>query len=415
MNEYRVSIHGNENELQLKIQQKRNSGWTTIEKTTNPIKIKKYIKAFVPEIVTCKEKNSNLYCMLKDEMMITVYDYPTLKENKLLKPIFQKNELLRKKIHNRKRLIYTGLLLSLGAMGIAGGINTYNKKKEEVKQEKSLENELEQDLLETIEQKSLEQQEVLIAKQLIEESIKKIKQKRTDQLTSYLTNIGENKENIKLCYVQENYKASIQKYATIIGIDEAIMECIIAQETSLDNNMEINSGGAIGPAQIQYNHHINDEKTIYNVITGEKETFTVTDEMLKSIDGNIKVCAAVLQDQLIRYNGNIFLAIQAYNFGQGAMNKILRKTEENTGYTKEDFIKEPYNLTWLEYVLEYSNEKESETGNKYGDPEYLQKIFGFYYKDEIITLYNQYPYQENETMTTTENVISLTEKNKSRN
>ena len=139
--------------------------------------------------------------------------------------------------------------------------------------------------------------------------------------------------------------------------------------------------GTIGIAQILYNDHVNKQKTLYNVLTGETETFIATEEMLKSLDGNIKTSISLLQYLLNYYDGNTLMALQAYNYGNGALDKVLKNAENRTGISREDMIHDPSCLVWLEDVKTYQN-------GEYGDPNYIENVFSRYTETEFTAIYD---------------------------
>ena len=146
----------------------------------------------------------------------------------------------------------------------------------------------------------------------------------------------------KYTSVVENYGDTVKKYSDISGIGREILNCVLAQERGTHSTVP-DGGGAIGIAQIQVNQHLGEKLTLYNVMTGEKETFTVTMELLQSVDGNIKVCVALLQSAWIEFEGNIFLMLQAYNYGEGAVDTVVVRY----GSTPEEINKNYKDLSFI--------------------------------------------------------------------
>ena len=209
----------------------------------------------------------------------------------------------------------------------------------------------------------------------IEEEIPKI------SYTDYLPNFGNNTYDEKYNYVEENYGEIVDKYAKMSGIDPRIIKCILAQERG-KHSSTIDEGGALGVAQIQVSYYLNTDLTIHNYVTNEDETFKVTWDLLKSVDGNIKVGTTILQNLLDFYDGNLFLAVQAYNYGAGATNQSIKKASEKHGYSKEYIINTPTNLFWLDGVQQYNREKGS-----YGDVDYLDHVFSRYPGNDLQVTY----------------------------
>jgi len=179
----------------------------------------------------------------------------------------------------------------------------------------------------------------------------------------------------KVEFVEENYGDTIQKYSEISGIDSSLLTCIFAQERG----------------QIQYNQHVGYVRSIENVLTNEKENFQVTDELVKSLDGNIKTGTAILQNMIKEYNGNTLIALQAYNYGAGAMNQVLRNAEARTGISVEEMIQNPTCLVWLEDAKNYMD-------GTYGDPNYITNVLRRYKKETFTAIYQENPiiYERNQ-------------------
>ncbi len=207
--------------------------------------------------------------------------------------------------------------------------------------------------------------------------------KEATSIKNAIPAFGEEDKDEKRSFVHENYGDIVQKYADISGIDSAVIECILAQERG-EHSSEIEVHGAIGVAQVQYNVHVNQERSLYNVQTGETETFLVTDAMLRDLEGNIKVGVAILQTYLQQYNGNIFLAVQSYNYGTGAVDTALNQAAARTGISKEEMINNPECLVWIEDIKAYKD-------GTFGDPNFLENVFVRYTDEDLTIKYNQEP------------------------
>lgn len=80
-----------------------------------------------------------------------------------------------------------------------------------------------------------------------------------------------------------------------------------------------------------------------------------TDYEKKEISGaevSVKAAAMKLQNLQKKYDYNIMMVLQAYNFGETAMDKLLELYEEQTGVTTEDAIKDNKNTSWANYAAE---------------------------------------------------------------
>lgn len=117
------------------------------------------------------------------------------------------------------------------------------------------------------------------------------------------------------------------------------------------------------------------------------ETFEVTatefangynDNGMSTVEMSIKAAAMYLQNLLDYYEGNIPLAIMAYNFGTGGLDAVLEIYEQQTGISREEVLSNPYDLGWFHYTTEvYTNPQkyiEGWTEDTYGDDEYLTNV-----------------------------------------
>jgi len=387
--ESRISIREIGTKIQIKFEKKITKNiWKTILKTEDPEIIHAFIKEILEHIASISHQQENLIIKLSDDSTITIHEYQKLRENPLIKPI--KRELQRRKGRERRKNYARALLVSAG---ILAGLVAVSKK--DVKAESVSEQTIETDENMDASIKITKPQELLLAQ--IEEMQKELEKEKEAEKQSeetepiiptysyeeFIPSLGTQANDERITEIHENYGELVEKYAAISGIDASIIECILAQEGG-KNNGEVNASGAIGIAQIQYNQHIGGELTLYNKITGETEEFTVTQELLQSTEGNLKTGVAILQSHLDYFHGNIFLAVQAYNYGRSAMNKVLENTVERTGISRDELLYNPLVLTWIEDVQSYRN------GN-YGDPNYLDKVFSRYNENILKVVYQEEP------------------------
>ena len=222
--------------------------------------------------------------------------------------------------------------------------------------------------------------------QVQEENKNQIVEKKEQEefiLRNIFPEISSKKEEARKQNVEKEYSALTEKYALITGIDQELLECILAQERGFHSS-EKDKGGAIGVAQIQVSQHEGQKLYLRNELTGKKESFIVSHELLKNLEGNIKVCATILQNNLDYYNGNTLIALQSYNFGYGAMDKSLDIFSKNTGKTIDSILNDPTNIEWMESLKTYSDSR-----GGYGDPNYCKNVLNFYNEDTFTIKYNQ--------------------------
>lgn len=189
----------------------------------------------------------------------------------------------------------------------------------------------------------------------------------------------------KAIYARETYGDLMSKYARLYGLDEELLLAIGTQERGV-HSTEKDAGGGLGLMQIQYSVWIGKTLTVQklNEATGEFEPYTihVTDEYLKSLEGNIEMGAAVLQTCLKYAKYNIPVAIQMYNQGSGSLEAIISQYCQATGKDYASVIADPEDLGWIPYCQA-----------KAGDPNYLANV-NQWAEDRAFTVINVKTYEE---------------------
>lgn len=110
---------------------------------------------------------------------------------------------------------------------------------------------------------------------------------------------------------------------------------------------------------------------------------------LSGAEISVKAAAMKLQNLQKKYDYNIMMVLQAYNFGETAMDKLLELYEEQTGITVEDAIKDNKNTSWANYAAEICvnptrygfgsgegsyNEETGEVSCVWGDYKYVEHV-----------------------------------------
>ena len=171
----------------------------------------------------------------------------------------------------------------------------------------------------------------------------------------------------KLEYVKENYGELISECAKTYGIDPNIMIAIATQERGV-HSPYMDSGGATGLMQIQNSVWIGEDLTAFNYDLDEKETITVTDELISSLKGNIKVGCMVFSYCLGRMQGNVLAAIQCYNMGEGNMfRNVLDSYSYVCGKSCDEILSDPSDIGWLKFRNNVNQ----------GDRHYLERILSY--------------------------------------
>ena len=171
----------------------------------------------------------------------------------------------------------------------------------------------------------------------------------------------------KLEYVKENYGKLIEDCCEIYGIDSNIMIAIATQERGV-HSPYMDAGGATGLMQIQNAVWVGEKLTAFNCNDNEYETITVTNDLISSLEGNIKAGCMIFSYCIEQMDGNVLLAIQCYNMGQGNMyRKVLNYYSSMSGKTVEQIVSNPSDIGWIEYRFLVTQ----------GDRRYLERILSY--------------------------------------
>ncbi len=188
------------------------------------------------------------------------------------------------------------------------------------------------------------------------------------------------------------------KYADQFGLDPYILFAKFMQEATLDHEGNLSNGG-IG----QHLKADGREVKAFNFLTGEYEYMNVTRNNINDFECNVKMSAMILQENMIEFHNNIYLALQSYNFGQGPVDVAVRIHYINRGITKEELHREYDYTDWMEEIKEintdyYSiyNKLDSDGRNENtislesikdlhgkGDNNYISNVLGYYIGDTM--------------------------------
>ena len=218
------------------------------------------------------------------------------------------------------------------------------------------------------------------------------------QMTEYATN-----------KIVKFMNSSIGEYcfscANDFGVDPYLNVAILMGESSLDHEGTLPGGTnyngfAVGISQLE---SPNGQKiTAYNYSLDRQETVYETMENAEDIQKNIKMGIMRVQNILNKYDNNIYLALQSYNYGSGLMDLIVAIYADEVGVSKEEVIKNYQDTGWMKYVkLVHENpQKFVQNPNidwskytdynatieylanwqygKYGNDKYIEKVLSYY-------------------------------------
>ena len=173
----------------------------------------------------------------------------------------------------------------------------------------------------------------------------------------------------------------IYKYSEQYGVDPNIMAAIAMQESTLNHNAcipggEWYSGYGVGLTQIESPDGA--AVTAYNYNTNEWETEYVTMDAACDLEKNIKIGCMIFQNKLKENYGNVFLAIQSYNYGQGMIDMMMAKLYgDNAKSVMQDYS----DISWLDEIENVHNNPSMYISDwaesKYGDGKYLEHVLRF--------------------------------------
>ena len=214
-------------------------------------------------------------------------------------------------------------------------------------------------------------------------------------------NIEKNvNDYVNLCYEsflnseEGNY---LVEQANVYNVPYNLVLSIALSESSLDHYSVILGGSdyngfAYGLMQLESPG--NWSVSAYNTVTNQIDEEIVTIEKANDIKSNIRIGTMKIRTLLDKYNNNVMLASQAYNFGEGGVDLILAKMRENSGFEKKEFYQKFDANIFLEeckslsknpkaYTDTLSNEIKEKNGgtiksissySRYGSGNYCEKV-----------------------------------------
>ena len=275
--------------------------------------------------------NLDLYMKSKDLQRCLEYNYPLIKKE--LKKMHKRKPLSNKSISAKKVVVGSMALCMLLAAYKSKHLKLINTNESELKLSPNIE----------------KNNDTIIEK--IEDMIKDDIEQNNPTLSITFDNLSDSE---KALYVQKTYGDLIKQYSTKWGIDPKLITAILTQESGgkEDNLMQIEYDAWYN--QVISVKNFNDNSNVKIVLTDNPDLYdssilTISKDDLNNPKTNISVGTIILNYNLKYYSYNIPIALTSYNCGTGTMNKILKETCINTGYTKEEIINDPTNLEFLNY------------------------------------------------------------------
>lgn len=202
-------------------------------------------------------------------------------------------------------------------------------------------------------------------------------------------------------YLNSSEGKYILNYASDYGIDPYLMLSIAMSESRLLHNQTLPGGkyySGYGWGLFQHFTPNNVILEAYNFNTNTYDSEILSEENLRNVETNIKLAAMKLQTCLNKYN-NVYLALQAYNGGEGYVNIVMSKLSNE--YVNKDSI--PLSIIMNEFKYLSTNTKEYinnlpnnviennpvaintlKNYNTYANANYISKVMGYYLGNEGI-------------------------------
>ncbi len=195
----------------------------------------------------------------------------------------------------------------------------------------------------------------------------------------------------------DSYKNAMKYFDTVLkwtdrfGLDPYLVIAMIAQESSGNPNA---NGAAIGLMQWEKK---NGTSVVANYVDDQTETLEFTnDELASNPDLQIQVGCAELKNRISDFEGNILVALQAYNLGTGGIKRTIThyitnggtrndsKGEIYFGVTDEEYMDYVYSGDngWMQSLEWYKTTGYTVFGDVGGgDPDYLKHVLRYYNQD----------------------------------
>ena len=150
--------------------------------------------------------------------------------------------------------------------------------------------------------------------------------------------------------IKENYMNEINEICELYGLNPNLMLAIASQE-SYGYHSTDTSNAAIGLFQMEKGVWVGHTVNYINPYTGQTETITIQTSDLQDLKKNISLAFRYFKDEcLVNANGNVFVAIQYYNYGYGNLNKVLDEYARVKGCSRQEVINNQDDLGWMNYL-----------------------------------------------------------------
>lgn len=179
------------------------------------------------------------------------------------------------------------------------------------------------------------------------------------------------------------YLPLFQKYGKIYGVDPYLMVAMAAQESRGLHDENKRSSGGYGLMQIENPGRTITAAKAFNLETGKMDTMLIPGpEAVDDVEDNIRAGTMLLAARMADYKYNVAVALQAYNYGPGGIQAVLKLYAEHTGKSVDEIIANPADTGWMAYRQEVHKNPKKYIKNwgydTYGDPLYVEHVMRYY-------------------------------------
>lgn len=217
--------------------------------------------------------------------------------------------------------------------------------------------------------------------------------------------LNNTNETILSDFLNSSSSQYVFKYASMYGVDPYIVLGVAMNETRLMHTATLPGGSrhnGYAWGIMQHETPSGRAVTAYNYNTKSYTTKYVTQSNAYNIETNIELGIMMLQEVITKYNGNVLVALQAYNSGNGVPNIVISKFMYEYNMSRDEvlsdipiseFITEFKKLSYnaASYVASLPSQVRADnqiTANylskytSYGTGNYIEKVLSFYLGDK---------------------------------
>lgn len=161
-----------------------------------------------------------------------------------------------------------------------------------------------------------------------------------------------NPEKMEAIY-QSDVGKTIIRMASTYGVDPYLLLAKGLTESNLEHEACCPNGNrynGYGVGAFQLETPDGRMVTAWNYEKGCEDSLSITMDNATNFETNVQAAAMYLQNRMNYYNGNVYLALQSYNYGQGMMKLIIHDYAKQKGITEEEVKNNLNDLGWLAIV-----------------------------------------------------------------